>query len=74
MVGVVHAYFADEGRPGADQGHVALQYIPELREFVDTAGAQEMSEAVFGAVGAAADDAGIVFDLEHLAFHFVFFH
>lgn len=62
MVAVVLVEFADGRRAGADEGHVALEDVPELREFVEARLADE-----------AADlrDARVIFHLEHEAVHFI---
>ena len=63
MIAVVLVEFADCRRAGADEGHVALEDVPELREFVEARLADE-----------AADlrDARVIFHLEHEAVHFIF--
>lgn len=62
MVAVVLVEFADGRRTGADEGHIALEDVPELREFVEARLADE-----------AADlrDARVIFHLEHEAVHFI---
>src|ERR1039458_1026454 len=51
-----------DGRPGADEAHVADENIPELRELVDAGAAQEMPERC---------DARVVLHLEDRAAHLI---
>ena len=62
MGDIVLLDFGGEGRPGADQAHVAAQHIPELRHFV---------QRVFAEQAAHAGDARIVRHLEQDAVAFV---
>lgn len=62
VVAVVLVEFADGRRAGADEGHIALEDVPELRELVEARLADE-----------AADlrDARVIFHLEHEAVHLI---
>ena len=62
MPRIVVLHLGWDGRPGADEAHVADENIPELREFVDAGAAQEMPERC---------DARVVLHLEDGAAHLV---
>ena len=71
-------YLGDEGRSGAYEGDVTFEYIEELWEFVNAPVTDEVTDSLFiGTIrqDPAADDAGIIIHLEHLAIrHFILLH
>lgn len=53
-----------QGRAGADNAHVTFQNVPQLREFINTCFADELTHTC---------DTGIVLDFEDRAIHLIFF-
>ncbi|CDB00881.1 unknown [Firmicutes bacterium CAG:65] len=78
MSELVLFYLGDEGRSGAYEGDVTFEYIEELWEFVNAPVTDEVTDSLFiGTIrqDPAADDAGIIIHLEHLAIrHFILLH
>src|ERR1017187_3331953 len=62
MPRIVVLHLGRDGRPGADEAHVADENIPELRELVDAGATEETAER---------SDARVVLHLEDGAAHFV---
>ena len=62
LAGHVFSHFGGQRRAGANEAHLALQHVEELRQFIEAGFAQKPAEG---------SDARVVFDLECRAVHFI---
>ena len=64
-MGTVTLPLIQSRRPGSDEGHISLEYIEKLRQFVNGMLPDKMPDG---------NNPWIIIHLEHLAFHLVVLH